>query len=142
MPQRSNDWIPILNSSATLNSSDKSFTVPAGRVWRVKWIYVSLISDGTAGNRQMTIQIQDNAANVIGSVKAGAVQAASITRNYIFAPFAVNLTAFVDTAFLSTPIPEFILPQNYVIRVYDSTAVAAAADDMTVQIMVEQYGQA
>jgi hypothetical protein len=47
------------------------------------------------------------------------------------------LTAFRDTTFLMTPIPPTILlPAAYIIRVYDSAAVAAAADDMVVQLMV------
>lgn len=140
MPQFENDWKPILRSDTTADDSDKSFTVPAGKIWRVKWVWVELISTATVGNRQMTIQLQDNTADIIGTIKAGAVQAASITRNYMFAPYAVNLTSFVDTSFLSTPIPELILPQNFVLRVFDSTAVAAAADDMVVHLMVEQYG--
>jgi hypothetical protein len=119
MPQFENDWKPILRSDTALNDSDKSFTVPAGKIWRVKWVWVELIST---------------------AIKAGAVQAASITRNYMFSPYAVNLTSFVDTSFLSTPIPELILPQNFIIRAFDSTAVDAAADDMVVHLMVEQYG--
>jgi hypothetical protein len=140
MPQFENDWKPILRSDTALNDSDKSFTVPAGKIWRVKWVWVELISTATVGNRQMTIQLQDNTADIIGTIKAGAVQAASITRNYMFSPYAVNLTSFVDTSFLSTPIPELILPQNFIIRAFDSTAVDAAADDMVVHLMVEQYG--
>lgn len=142
MSQLQLDWIPQKQSDTALNDSDKSFTVPANRVWIVQWIWVELISTSDAGNRQITIQFQDNTSDVICEVRAGAVQAASVTRNYMFAPHLSDLTSFRDTTFLMTPLPNIILPQNYIVRVYDSTAVAATADDMVVHMMVNQYGQA
>ena len=130
-------WSPLLVSDETADDSDKSFTVPANYMYQVLWIWVELTSDATVGNRQMTIELQDDAADVIGRWKAGAVQAASLTRNYCFAPSNADLTAFRDTTFLMTPIPPtIVLPASYVVRVYDSAAVAAAADDMVVQMMV------
>jgi len=130
-------WSPLLIPDETANDSDKSFTVPANYMYQVLWIWVELTSDATVGNRQMTIELQDNAADVIGRWKAGAVQAASLTRNYCFGPSNADLTAFRDTTFLMTPIPPtVVLPAGYIIRVYDSAAVAAAADDMVVQLMV------
>lgn len=133
----SDGWTPSLQSDEGLNDSDKSFTVPASTRWCVKWIWVELISTGTVGNRQITIEIQDSAADVIAIVKAGIVQAASITRYYLFAPNVTELTAFRDTSYLSTIMPEWILPAGYIVRVYDSAAVDAAADDMVCQVMIE-----
>ena len=129
-------WSPLLIPDETVDDSDKSFTVPANYMYQVLWIWVELTTTATVGNRQMTIELQDNAADVIGRWKAGAVQAASLTRNYCFGPSNADLTAFRDTTFLMTPIPPTILlPAAYIIRVYDSAAVAAAADDMVVQLM-------
>jgi len=127
-------WTLALNAEETANDSDKSFTVPANTEWLIHSIWVELISTATAGNRQMEIEIQDGSADVIFELRAGAVQAASLTRYYLFTPQVADLTAFRDTDFLMTPIPELWLPAAYVLRVYDKTAVDAAADDMVVQI--------
>ena len=66
--------------------------------------------------------------------KVGAVQGASLTRYYLLTSEIVDLTAFRDTDYLTTPIPEFTLPASYIIRVWDNAAVDAAADDMVVHI--------
>ena len=130
-------WSPLLVADETADDSDKSFTVPANYMYQVLWIWVELTSDANAGNRQMTIELQDDAADVIAQWRAGAVQAASLTRYYCFAPSNADLTAFRDTTFLMTPIPPtVVLPASYVVRVYDSAAISAAGDDMVVQLMV------
>jgi len=131
------DWTPILYSDEALNDSDKSFTVPAGYETRFKWVWVEFTSDINAGNRQLEIQIQDGAADVIGIVRAGIVQAASLTRYYLFAQQVTELVAFRDTDLLSTIMPEWILPAGYIVRIWDNKAISAAGDDMIVQIGVE-----
>lgn len=127
---------PELQSDETANDSDKTITVPAGEEWVVEWIWVELATDATAGNRQIEIQIQDDAADVIAEVAAGATQAASLTRYYLFAPNVTELTAFRDTDKLSTIMPKWVLPAGYIIRVWDNAAVAAAGDDMVIQAQV------
>jgi len=128
-------WTPALYADEVADDSDKSVTVTAGQVWEILWIWVELTTSADAGNRQLVIQIQDNAADVIAEVRTGIVQAASITRNYLFAPAISDMTAFRDTDYLTTPLPPtFILPEAFVIRVYDNNAIAAAADDMVIQM--------
>jgi hypothetical protein len=112
------------------------FTVPAATEWTVQWIWVELTTTAVVGNRQLEIQILDDAADTIAQVRVGAVQAASLTRYYMLAPHITELTAFRDTDYLSTIMPEWILPAGYQIQVYDNAAVDAAADDMIVQCMV------
>ena len=131
-------WTPLLISEETADDSDKSFTVPANRQYQFLSVWVELTTTATAGNRQITIELQDDAADVIGQVRAGIVQAASLTRYYMFSPPLGDLVGFRDTNFLMTPLPMIVLPATYVLRVYDSAAVAAGADDMVVQIMVAQ----
>lgn len=142
MPQYALDWQPILESNVTTNSSSKVFTVPARKIWRIKSIYIAMTSNASVGNRQMAVDIRDGAGTVVARFEAGAVQAASLTRTYIFAPTVVNLTAFIDTAYLSTPMPEITLPQNFTIRCYDKTAVDASgtAENLLAYILTEQYG--
>ena len=132
-------WAPALQADETLNDSDKSITVTAGYEWKIQWIWVELTTTAVAGNRQMVVQIQDAATDVVFQMRAGIVQAASLTRYYLFAPMGAEIVAFRDTDFLYAPLPPVIhLPASYVIRVYDNAAVDAAADDMVVQMMVQQ----
>ena len=119
------------------NDSDKAFTVPAGYEWIVKSVSVKLVSDVSVGNRQIALEFRDDSDVVIYSVRAGAVQAASLTRYYNFAMGAADLAAFRDTDYLSNAMPEIHLLAGYDIRVYDKAAIAAATDDMDVHIIVQ-----
>lgn len=127
-------FTPGVSAEETANDSDKTITVPASTEWLVDSIWVELISTATAGNRQIAVDVRDNAADVIAQFRAGAVQAASVTRYYLFAPNVAELTAFRDTDYLSNPMPQLWLPASYSLRIYDKAAVDAAADDMVVQV--------
>lgn len=140
--QGTGSWADELLSDETTNDSDKSFTVPAGRNWHVLWVWVEYTSTAAVGNRQLVIQTQDTAADVIAEpARAGVVQAASLTRNYMFASSLADLLGFRDTAYLTTPLPPtLILGPGDIIRIYDNKAIAAAADDMIVQMKVRVKG--
>lgn len=131
------DWTPSLQSDTNANDSDKTFTVPASTQWRIKSIWVDYTSTAVAGNRQVTVEIQDGAANVLARVIAGIVQAASLTRYYLFASHVTELAAFRDTSYLTTIMPEWVLPATYVVRVWDNGARDPAADDMILHLLIE-----
>ncbi len=128
----------VLNADETANDSDKSFTVPSDVTWTIDSIWVELITTSTGGNRQLVVEFQDSAADVFAQQRAGIVQAASLTRYYLFGANVPDLLSFRDTDFLTTPLPWILLPAAFIIRVYDKAAVDAAADDMVVQMMVRQ----
>lgn len=132
------DWVPTLISDETVNDSDKSFITPAASQDQVAWIWVEFVTaDDQGGVRQIVVELQDNAADVIGRWIPGITQAANTTREYCFAPSNADLTAVRDGTWLMTPIPPtIILPAGFIVRVYDNNAVAAAADDMVVQMMI------
>lgn len=120
----------------TANDSDKSFTTPVGETRKLNSIFVKLVTDATVGNRTLTAEVQDSAGNVVGRISAGAVQAASTTRYYLFMQGTYRETAFINSD-IQVPIPQdSYIPGGYVLRVYDSAAVSAAGDDMTVAISV------
>ena len=129
-------WSPSLQIDEAANDSDKSFTVPASTEWKLQSIWVEFISSAVAGNRLITVELRDGAVDLIFQMRVGIVQAASLTRYYQLAPQLPNMAAFIDTDFLSTPLPEIVIPASYSVRVYDKTAVDAAADDMVVQMLV------
>ena len=135
-------WQPSLQSDVSADDSDKTFTVPASTLWEIQSIAVNLVTTVVAGARQMTIEVQDGSANVLLTVKAGATQIASLTYDYSFASGLNDLTAVRDTSFLHTPFAQgLILLPSYVVRVYDSAAIDAAADDMEVFMMVKERVQ-
>ncbi len=127
-----------LQADEALNDSDKSFTVPSVVTWAIDSIWVELTSTATGGDRQLVVQFQDSAADVIAEMRAGIVQADTITRKYLFGFNLPDLASFRDTDFLTTPLPAILLPAGYIVRVFDNNAVDAAADDMVVQMMVRQ----
>ncbi len=130
-------WRPYLQADEAADDSDKTLTVPAGTEWHIMWIWVELASTVAVGDRQMVVEFQDAAGDVMGQVRAGIVQAASLTRFYLFAPSLADLLGFRDTDYLMTPLPPTVLlSEGMGIRVYDNNAVAAAADDMVVQMMI------
>ncbi|MBU2177436.1 MAG: hypothetical protein KJ556_20280 [Gammaproteobacteria bacterium] len=127
-------WLAALSADEAADDSDKTFTVTAAQEWQIQSIWVELTSSADAGNRQLCVELQDSASDVIGQWRAGAVQAASLTRYYMFSQAPLDLTAFRDTDYLCTPIAPLTLPPGYKIRVYDKAAIAAAADDMIIQL--------
>jgi len=130
-------WTPRLLADETTGDSDKTFTVDTDKHWKPLTIWVELTTSATVGNRQLAVQFLDSASDVIGGIVVGAVQAESTTRNYIIGVGLPDLTAFRDTDFLMTPLPENLrLPAGYQVRIYDNKAIDAAADNMIVQMLV------
>ena len=128
----------VQSADAALNNSNKTVTVPANKQWFVKSIYAKLISTATVGNRQLDVNITDDSDNVLLKYKAGAVQAASLTEEYVFAPSHPQETGFTANVMLRALGENIVLPAGYKIRIYDSAAIDAAADDLTIRILVDE----
>ena len=136
---RNTRWFNITQQSdAALNDSDKTLTVTAGKSWLIRSIFVQLISTATAGNRQVDVLLTDASDNILFKYQAAAVQAANLTRQYMFAPSHPQETGFTGAVMLRAIADNIVLPAGYKIRVYDSAAIDAAADDMTVRLLVEE----
>lgn len=132
-------WDNLMEVDADANDSDKTFTVPANKVWKVAGIMIVYVSTATAGNRQLAVEFADDSANVIFRMRLGTTQAASLTRYYQLGIGLPDLTSFRDTDFLYCPLPsDIVLPEDYTIRVYDKAAVDAAADDMSIYMSILQ----
>jgi hypothetical protein len=119
----------------TADDSNKDFIVPAGRKHKIEWCFASLASTATVGNRQMVIELIDtDGTTVLVSASAGAVQAASLTNRYNFAPGSQRGAAFVANQIDIPILPNFMAIEGQRFRVRDSAAIAAAADDMLVTL--------
>lgn len=124
----------LLVKDEVLNDSDKTFTVPAGKVWSLLSIWVQMAASGTAGNREIIVDIRDGADAVIASLNTGVDHAENLARFYLFAEGLPRDTAFFSTDNLYHPMPKIILPATFDIRVRDSAAVDNN-DNMFVYIM-------
>jgi hypothetical protein len=105
-------------------ANSKSFTVPAGKTWEIFAVYVEYTSQGTAGNRQVEVQVLDGSSNICMRERAGAVQAASLTNYYEFSPSLPRETAFT-ASMINCPLPWMIVDEGFVLKVYDSAGIAA-----------------
>lgn len=131
-----------VSSEETLNDSDKSFSnlTEVNLGWLVHSVHVNLTSTATIGNRQLVIESKDSSGDIVATIVCQATQAASLVVDYSFTPNVVSLSSAVNGV-VTTPIPAngLIVPANGSIRVYDKSAVDAAADDMLVHITYEEY---
>lgn len=134
---------PKWTRDATLNDSDKEFTVPAGKIWDLKAIVSTLTATATVGNRLMQNVITDGTNEVIRTQRTASITASQVS---IFrVTVGEGATGAVGNGFqganVSTldALPALILPAGYVIRVYDSAAIDAAADDLTVVLHYVEY---
>ncbi len=131
----SETWRVSLQSSVVVDQNSKTFPVPAGQEWQVLSAHVAYVSQGTAGDRQLVMEGLDALGNVIYEARAGAVQAATLTRYYEFAPGLEPMVAFLDTDFISVPIAPFFLSALWQVRFRDNNNVAVT-DDILVQMVI------
>lgn len=74
-------------------------TVPTGARWRLRSLRAQLVTDANAANREVALQVDDGTA-VYFEAASGANQAASLTRQYTFAPQGVRGAAATATSTL------------------------------------------
>jgi len=135
---------------ATTNDSDKSFTVPTGKIWRVLSVESTLMTDATVGNRALTIQFYNGTPALVWGGKATASVAASNNGGAYAAVGATESTTArgrIDGAANSNHNAQsvmnipwgLVLLAGYSIRVWDVNAVAVNGDDLTVVIHYIEY---
>ena len=135
---------PTWVRDATLNDSDKSFSVPVGKMWKILGMQHTLTTSATVGNRTLTVIITNGTDQVWRVFQSTSLQAASTTYQYFIVPGNPALTGAAGgpSSVLITmgPVPdELLLPAGYVVRVYDFAAIDAAADDLTVVLHYVEY---
>lgn len=131
----------VLAYDATANDSDKSFTVPAGKVWDVKLIHIKFTTTATVGNRQLFVVITDGTNEITRTVRATVTASQVAVMRVSFNGANNALTPAFDGCNVSAQdiLPFNIMRAGYVIRAYDGGAVDAAQDDMIVAIVGVEY---
>lgn len=117
---------------ATANDSNKTFVVPNNEMWKINHAHIDFVSSAAVGNRIIQMDVINENGNVINSISAGVVQAASLERHYVFLQGIFRETAFVNGEVQVPIAADLYLPPGYSIKFYDVAAIAADADDMTV----------
>jgi hypothetical protein len=124
-----------LVADTAANDSDKTLTVPTGCMWEVLWISASLATTATVGNRNMRLLVGDG-TSTIATIDPDSTQAASATEYFLWA--GVGAAVETPAGFHYIPLPTSVLPAGYTLRIYDSAAVDAAADDLSIYALVIQ----
>lgn len=137
---------PTWVRDATLNDSDKSFTVPAGKVWALQSVVAEIDTSATVGNRLMNMQITDGTdlrlISTYNTVAASQKGNMLWDRRYTAAPSTTvrrMLSTTVANSSLTEHLPDMILGAGSVVRVWDASAIDAAADDLIVILHYVEY---
>jgi hypothetical protein len=134
---------------ATANDSDKSFVVPTGKIWKLRYVEALLVADATVGNRVLICLVSNGTSFVHVGMNSGNIAASQVGVGYWgFGGNAytdtTNLRRRLDTAgtpnvSISTNGPEMVIPAGYFVQVRDNSGVSAAGDDLTVVIHYEEF---
>ena len=128
----------VYNQDITLDDSDKTFTVPAGKCWRLQFLQGQLATTATAGNRQMAVIIGDG-TNTVWYKLFGSTQAASLIRRYYASVNLPDDVAFDSAGGIRMGMLDWVIPAGWTVRLYDAAAIAPAADDLEYRLMVEEF---
>ena len=142
--------MPIWERDATINDSDKSFTVPSRKRRRLLLVDAQILTSATVGNRYLVMTITDGTNIIYTSIRGAAIAASSsgaisIGQCYTAYLGTTYVKARMDSLAATVATQVFdMLPSNmtllpgYVIRVFDAAAIDVAADDMTVVLHYEE----
>jgi hypothetical protein len=126
---------------ATLNNSNKTFTVPDDKIWGLHGALLEFTTTATVGSRRLVFSISNLTPAVVweGTITS-AIVASTTTRMKIAAGLSAEAGEIDVNVLLVRSIPSpCLLPAGYVIRVWDSLAIDPAADDLTVNLHYTEY---
>jgi len=140
--------VPTWIRDATANDSDRSFTVPVGKMWEMRSAIAQLSNTATVGNRALTLLVTDGTDNLTVPLQCGNSTASQSAMNRLFfgtfvatsTTVTLNLagTAAVNVA-LTNGVGPMMLNEGSVIRAYDLNAIDPAADDLIVILHYIEY---
>lgn len=121
-----------------LNDSDKTITVPVGKMWKILYGTVILVTTATINNRLLELRIQNSLGNFLQRIEALNVQAPSATEYYNFGQYGDISES--QAALHLIPIPDnLFLVEGQVIRILDINAIDVGGDDLDIRFIVEEY---
>lgn len=132
-------WLKVIEDEDA-NNSAKTYTVPDGVAWEPRHLLVEYAASADVGSRLLAVEFLDDANDVIGTcpVATPTVTAGQTMRFNLFAS-CVSKNPATGAAYGTDPLSPILLPPGYKIKVYDSAAIAATADDVTVHLTVVEH---
>jgi len=138
---------PTWYRDAAANDSDKSFTVPTGKVRRLLSVHAEIECTATVGNRVLSVTLTDGTNTLWTSRVTGSIAATQFGAILIYPEATTDATNLMRklsntgnvNVSLIYPCAPFVLPAGYVLRVYDAAAIDAAGDDLTVVLHYVEY---
>jgi len=119
--------------------NEKSFTVPSSKLWMLRGAFVRVVCDGTAGNRELQITLNDDAENV-GNIVHSIAMTASNTYFWHLTPY-LNQTAFnADLRIFGGFFPNLTMEEGDVLKVLDLNDVSSS-DTWSVTLFVNQVDE-
>lgn len=125
--------VPGFVEDVAPDDSDKTITVPAGERWELLGVYADLSTTTEVGDRQVEIEIA-TATGVLIRLVFGETQAASVANKRYAAALGLVPEVHVAGEMIFERLPYLWLVTGDTVRVFDSAAIDAAADDLIVQI--------
>lgn len=133
--------MPTVNvERATSATNVYTYVVPTGVHASLSWASLDYTSDATVGNRQIAMEVLDSADAKLFSVSAGAVQAASLTRDYEFLQGIYRETSFVDGEIQVAVPNSLVIKPGQKLKFYDSANISAA-DTMLITLQYNNVAQ-
>ena len=123
----------------TLNVQKKTFTVPAGKMWRVRMIHGQYATSTTAGNRIPRLTVKDDDGTTFFFIDASATIPASNTENV---HCIINYTAGqseVDAGTFLINLPDIYMQEGWTIDMMEAGGVDIGVDDLKVAILYDEY---
>lgn len=132
-------------SDEATNDSDKVITVPVNALWRLHYLWIEYSCTATANTRNLQVTIQDTADDIRWSSRRLQMEANEGGRMRLTSGAGVGEASTVanpenatESLFEALPDPTYLF-QGEDIRVVDVSAVDAAADDMQIHLVVEEW---
>lgn len=124
-------------SDVVVNDSDKIITVPSGKQWKILSGHITLVTTATIGTRNMVFEFRNDASAFHYRMVALNGQIASTTEEYSIGNFGDVSESRAGQHTIPIPV-NLILTENSNMRIFDIFAIDAAADDLTIRLIVEE----
>jgi hypothetical protein len=127
----------VIITEDAVDDSDKTITLPTGGVYYIENIFITYTASADAGNRQVAVVVA-NGGVTLGIFNAVAVIIANAVEYLNFSPHYGTASESPATMHYC-PLPVNVIEGGATIRIYDSAAIAAAADHMIVAITAVRF---
>lgn len=121
-----------------LNSFNKIITVPPGKRWTIRSIFLVITTTATVGTRRTRIDYRDENDNVLMRLPTTVDVLANEVIEQSFIVSGENRANSLDGTVLTILPHDITLIEGWDINIIDTVAVDIAADDIIVRMIVEE----